>query len=30
MDSRLLLLVEERPFLFMTERLVRDPILGVH
>jgi hypothetical protein len=30
MDSRSLLLVEERPFLFRTERLVRDPILGVH
>jgi hypothetical protein len=30
MDSRSLLLVEERPFLFRTERLVRDRILGVH
>jgi hypothetical protein len=30
MDSLSLLLVEERRFLFRTERLVRDPILGVH
>jgi hypothetical protein len=28
MDSRSLLIAEERPFLFGTERLVRDPILG--
>jgi hypothetical protein len=30
MDSRSLLFVEEHPFQFRTERLVRDPILGVH
>jgi hypothetical protein len=30
MGSRSLLLIEERPFLFRTERLVRDPILCVH
>jgi hypothetical protein len=30
MDSRSLLLVEARRFVFRTERLVCDPILGVH